>query len=285
MITTGTRVLLTISDSGADSIIPLIHGAAFKNSGINAVVATEKIPESKMGATLDVMRVLDFWGGSCTTNLKETAISHLDELDETARHAGAVTTIVNRDGCLRGYNTDIYSISKILEQDLGMDPKGQTAVLLGTGAVCRAAIIALCNAEVKMIYIVDRIAERAAKLVDEFSRYYPNSQFECLPFVSSKIAAVLGKTDLMINTIDSRAKEECISDLPWTSLKQNASVLDVSSSTEDTPFLSEARAHNYKAIGAVGMLLSQAEKDFELWTGTLPARGSMRFCFDEVSRR
>ncbi len=284
MITTGTRVLQVIGDSVVGSLPHLMHGSAIRKTGINAVVAAVNVSKEKIGNALAVMRVLDFWGGSFAASLKESAISYLDGIDETARRVGAVTTIVNQGGCFRGYNTDVYGISKTLGQDLGMSLKGKTAVLLGADAICRASVVALCDAAAKQVFIVSRTMEKTAKLVDEFARIYPNTQFVNVPVVVSEMAFALNQADLLINTMTGETCVDFFPDFLWASLAHESVVLDAAEYGESASFASKARAHNFRTADASAVLLSQGEKDFELWTGILPTEGLMKNCFDEVVR-
>ena len=48
----------------------------------------------------------EFRAINVTIPYKQDVIPYLDEISDTAREIGAVNTIVNRDGCLYGTNTD-----------------------------------------------------------------------------------------------------------------------------------------------------------------------------------
>ena len=63
-----------------------------------------EIPRDELDA---FMKSHDFSGINVTIPYKESVIPYLDEIDDGAREIGAVNTIVNRDGRLVGYNTDL----------------------------------------------------------------------------------------------------------------------------------------------------------------------------------
>ena len=97
----------------------------------------------------DFLRRRDFRGINVTIPYKQAVMPYLDELEESARGADAVNTIVNRDGKLRGYNTD-YDGFIALARHAGVDFGGARVVILGAGGAAkavRAAALAMGAAE------------------------------------------------------------------------------------------------------------------------------------------
>ena len=87
----------------------------------------------------------DFDGINVTIPYKKAVIPFLDEIDETAEKIGAVNCIVNRNGKLKGYNTDYYGLVKMLESH-HIELKDKTVAILGTGGVsgaCKQAVFTL----------------------------------------------------------------------------------------------------------------------------------------------
>ena len=68
-------------------------------------------PATDIGAIIAAVRVLDIRGCSVSMPFKESVIAHLDEVAPEARRAGAVNTVLNRNGVLMGSNTDIMGNS------------------------------------------------------------------------------------------------------------------------------------------------------------------------------
>ena len=96
------------------------------------------------------LRRRDFRGVNVTIPYKQAVIPYLDELGESARGAGAVNTIVNRDGKLYGYNTDYYGFIAMAKH-AGADFGGARVVILGAGGAAkavRAAALAMGASEV-----------------------------------------------------------------------------------------------------------------------------------------
>lgn len=85
------------------------------------------------------IKAADFEGINVTIPYKEDVIPYLDELSDLAAKAGAVNTIVNKDGRLTGYNTDIGGM-KLLFERLGVDMKGRTVLIAGSGGTSKTAL-------------------------------------------------------------------------------------------------------------------------------------------------
>ena len=78
------------------------------------------------------MQQADFAAINVTIPYKELVIPYLAEVDEQAAKIGAVNTIVKRDGCLCGYNTDFAGVVYLLKNH-GIDLNGRNVLILGTG--------------------------------------------------------------------------------------------------------------------------------------------------------
>lgn len=99
----------------------------------------------------------------------------LDEISEHARHIGAVNTIipVEENGARRliGDNTDWLGLLELIEKNVTSDNErtdASTALVLGAGGTCRAAIYALHRAGFKTIYLFNRTRPNADKVVASF---------------------------------------------------------------------------------------------------------------------
>jgi len=270
--------MLVFGDPIAHSLSPVMQNAALEEAGINSVYGACRVPKEKIGDAIAAVRLLDVWGVNLTVPLKEVVCPHLDELDNAARLIGAVNTIVNHDGKLTGYNTDVYGVSKALEIDLAFDPAGKKVMLLGAGGASRAGIVALCEAGVKTLGIANRNVVRAEALVAEFSKVFPDTEFHVYSLSPLDLAKGMKGADLLINSTSVGLKGERFVDFPWQALPAEARVFDMVYSSKETPFVEAAKHHGHMATGGLGMLAAQGEKAFELWTGVAPKEWLMRSC-------
>ena len=85
-------------------------------------------------AVEDLFRRRAFKGLNVTIPYKQTVIPLCDEVDAGAAAIGAVNTVVNRDGKLTGYNTDIDGLVYLAKRT-GVDMAGKKAVILGLSLI------------------------------------------------------------------------------------------------------------------------------------------------------
>lgn len=102
----------------------------------------------------DFMEKKDFRAINVTIPYKKDVIPYLDSLDDHAKAIGAVNTIVNCDGKLRGYNTDFSGFLYMLHQH-GIDASEKKCILLGNGGAAQAVIAGLKHEKAREIVIVD----------------------------------------------------------------------------------------------------------------------------------
>lgn len=86
----------------------------------------------------EFMRRRDFEAINVTIPYKETVIPYLDHIDPLAASIGVVNTVVNRNGFLYGYNTDIGGMTALVQR-LGLSLEGAKALTLGSGGTGRTA--------------------------------------------------------------------------------------------------------------------------------------------------
>ena len=101
-----TKICALIGDPVEHTMSPAMHNAAYKKLGLDYVyipfrVSPEQLPQAVAG-----LRALNVRGFNITIPHKVNIIPLLDSLDPLAEKIGAVNTVVNTDGELRGYNTD-----------------------------------------------------------------------------------------------------------------------------------------------------------------------------------
>lgn len=91
----------------------------------------------------DFMREHRFCGINVTIPYKQAVIPFLDEIDPTAAAIGAVNTVVNRNGRLIGYNTDLFGMGELCRK-IGLSLSGRKVLIAGSGGTSKTAM-ALCR--------------------------------------------------------------------------------------------------------------------------------------------
>ena len=267
LISGTTRVCGIIGDPIGHSMSPAIHNAAFAEMGIDYMYVPFRVRQEQLGKAIQGMRALNIRGLNVTIPHKVTVIPFLDELDPLAERIGAVNTIVNDDGALRGYNTDATGfLQALLER--GVEPREKNIVILGAGGASRAISFVLAERGAHLV-ILNRLLELdwAEELASRISQIF-TKEVEALELNEENLAKVLEKADIVVNaTSVGMSPNIDETPIPAKLLKPGLIVSDIVYNPIKTRLLREAEAAGAKTIGGFDMLVWQGVLAFELWTG------------------
>jgi shikimate dehydrogenase len=241
-----------------------MHNAAFAKLGLPHRYEGKETADEQLAATLDRMRREgDVLGANVTIPHKETVLRLLDEIHEEARRIGAVNTIVSRGARLVGYNTDKYGFEEALEtqprrapwQD-GFPFAGHRIMVLGAGGAARACALSLLE-HGNNVDIANRDPARAEALARSIEVEGRRPQVVAWPKGPEPGDAVVNATPLGLNG------EEALEDVQLPKW-----VIDLVPTAAETPLVKRAKAtDNVTVVDGLSMLLYQAARSFELWTG------------------
>ena len=243
------------------SLSPVMHNAAFEAAGVNALyVAFES---SDLKGSISGMRALGIRGMSVTIPFKTSVIPYLDELDPLAERIGAVNTVVNQNGRLKGYNTDGLGAMKALQERI--DLVGKRCVLVGAGGSARG-IGFMARENGMELVVANRSMDRGLSLAD----------FLDCPFIPlERIGETV--TDVLIQTTPvGMFPHEDASPVPGDVFRKEMVVMDAIYNPLETHLLKTARAHGCATISGLEMFIHQGAEQFRLWTGLNPPMDVMR---------
>ncbi len=266
-ITANTRALAIFGDPVGHSISPPMQGAALRELGIDMVYMAFQVAPAALGSAVEAIRALGIRGVNITIPHKERVMEFLDDLDETARVLGAVNTIVNNNGTLRGYNTDAGGFITSLEGETGFTPSGRAALVVGAGGAARAVVYGLAAGRASSIIIANRTARRAEALAEALARVCPGVEIKAAALDSIEMEGYLEGADLLVNATSLGMGAEGRLGLPMRLLNKKAVVSDIVYTPMETELIKEARALGLLTHGGLGMLVGQGAKSFEIWTG------------------
>ncbi|MGQ9804864.1 MAG: shikimate dehydrogenase [Chlorobiales bacterium] len=266
------KVLGLLGNEIAYTLSPLMHNTAADALGLNYIYNVFEVhTPDDLSAAIEGIRALNIAGVNVTIPYKERAIKYLDSLSSEASEVQAVNTILNQEGTLIGYNTDIFGFAEPLKAFKSELEKEDVAIL-GSGGAARAAIQAL-KIEFKpaSITIVARNESKADALKEEFKRRTKSLKLKTLNIADAETAEKLRDCKLIVNATPvgsakiSSGKEDLLpAEKIWT--KEHIAY-DLTYNPLQTPFLNSAQAAGAKTISGLEMLLFQGAKSFELWTG------------------
>jgi shikimate dehydrogenase len=199
-----------------------------------------------------------FAGANVTLPHKEAALGVCDRLEESARRAGAVNTLVFGDGII-GSNTDGYGFVANLQAH-GVDPGRGPALVLGAGGSARAVGAALQDAGAEVAFC-NRTAARAEELAAALGA-------RAVPWAARGEA--LRDFALLVNTTSLGMVGQPALEMDLAGAAAGMAVADIVYAPLETPLLAAARGLGLIAVPGLGMLLHQAVPGFAAWFGVTP---------------
>jgi shikimate dehydrogenase len=249
------------------SLSPVMHNAAFEAMGLDWVYVAFPVTPGQGGAAVAAVRSLGIRGLSVTMPHKGEVARAVDRLTPVAERLGVVNTVVALGGAVTGDSTDGSGFIDALRADEGFDPAGRRCVVLGAGGAARAVCLALAGAGAREVIVVGR-------------REAPTAAAAALAGPAGRVgtAAEAAGADLVVNAtpVGMGLPSPVASPAPLPlgldadDLAPGQLVVDLIYAPAVTPLLAAARRRGSAAVNGLGMLLHQAGRQIEAWTGTSP---------------
>jgi 3-dehydroquinate dehydratase / shikimate dehydrogenase len=250
-----TAIYGVVGNPVMHSLSPVMHNAGFRHFGIDAVY----LPLLARDAAdfVEFARAIGLAGASITAPFKVALMDAVQEVDPLARRVGAINTLTVRDGRWTGANTDVHGFAAPLV--LRLPGEGVRATILGAGGAARAVAVALADLGAE-VTVCARRPEAAREVADLASG------------AVGQLPPPAGSWDLLVNTTTWDGDAATYSPIAPTALDGRL-VYDLLYSPPVTRLMADARAAGRQTIGGLEMLVAQAEKQFEIWTGRIPPAG------------
>lgn len=249
----------------AHSLSPAMHNAGFEARDINAVYLS--LDAADADDFVRFARGLEMRGASITAPFKVDMMARVDEFDSLAAEVGAINTLDVRRGRWIGSNTDVAGFVTPLKGRMAL--KRTRAAVLGAGGAARAVAIAL-KREGAVVRICARRPEEAravAALVGVNAGPFPPKP---------------GTWDVLVNATTSGSRPDDPSPMEGVPLDGEI-VFDLVYSPAETRLVRQAREAGCWTIGGIEMLIVQAERQFQLWTGAAPPPDLFRQAVDAAA--
>ena len=187
----------------------------------------------------EFMTAKEFSAVNVTIPYKTEVIPYLDFIDDRAKKIGAVNTVVNRNGCLTGYNTDYYGFLYTLRKN-NIKIAGEKVLVLGNGGAAKAILAVLSDLSAKEIVIVKRTSGDGVCSYEE--AYALHSDATVL--VNTSPVGMYPKTNETPTAL--------------TAFPHLKAVVDIIYNPEVTMLLAEAKDRGLIAVNGLEMLVAQA---------------------------
>ena len=252
------------------SVSPAMHNSAYQAAGLNYVYLAVKVSKNSLKTAVEGLKALNVKGVNVTTPHKVSILPLLDEVDEEAQSIGAVNTVLNRDGLLKGYNTDAMGALKALG---GEKIEGKNVVILGAGGAARAIATAV-GGKCSKLTILNRTSSRARWLARRLSK---ESGLKTGWGSLEDVGRWMNGCQVLINATSVGMypyMEATPIEAKW--LKKDMTVFDVVYNPPETKLLREARARGAETVSGLEMLVQQGAESIKIWFNVEPKVELMR---------
>jgi shikimate dehydrogenase len=252
------------------SLSPRLHGFWLREHRIDGAYVPLAVPPERLEQALRALPALGFRGVNLTIPHKEPALALVDRTTPAAARIGAVNTVVVGQDGLLGDNTDGYGFMASLAAGApDWQARAGPAVLLGAGGAARAIAVALLDAGVPELRLVNRTQARAETLAAQLEEV-ARERGATLALLPWQDAEALAGASLLVNTTSLGMTGEPALEIDLAPLPAAALVTDIVYNPLETGLLAAARARGRPVVDGLGMLLHQARPGFRAWFGVDP---------------
>lgn len=253
------------------SISAVIQKAGLESMGLDGSYDVMETHPEDLISRIKYIKANGYNGFNVTIPLKVPMSLFLDDIDDYANIAGCVNTVkVMEDKSFFGYNTDIYGFKKAIPPEV--DLKGKNASILGTGGASRAAVVGLAERGVSEIDFYTRNIINSRQTLDYVRAKFPEITFNV--YQIQNIRSLEG-TSIVVNATPIGMKgfmadQMALERADLDKLKPDTVVYDIVYNPTKTVLIQEAQKRGLRTIGGLDMLIYQAERALEIWTGETP---------------
>ena len=251
-----------ISDDRAyKSKSPLMMNNVLSKTNIDGYYIPAKVSKDSVYDAVKGLVSLGFTGANVTVPYKNDVIAALDWISDDAKSVSAVNTILNKNGRLEGYNTDIGGFLDTLAE-LSFATEGKRVLMFGTGGAASGLIAAFQKGGFSQITVAGRSLDKLETLSAR------SIETVLIDDIKDSVAY-----DLIVNATAVSTKEESagfcstIENLKVTDCQL---VIDINYGRANSFW--EQLANRIDAVYEDGLLMlaAQARLSFEIWLNIKP---------------
>lgn len=258
-----------IGDPIDHSLSPNIHSAAFRELNMEHSYIAYRIPKGELDEGIAALKKIKIAGFNVTIPHKIEMMRFLDKMDEWCSLIGAVNTVSNEGGILKGYNTDMDGFLDPIKKR-NIDIKNSQVLLLGAGGAARAIVAGFAKEHAKSITIANRTTENAKKLAEFSKKIGLESKFINISNIKN-----VEEYNIIINATSIGLKNES-SPISLEGVNKKTVVYDIVYMPMTTDFIKKAKEKDAIIIYGYEMLLGQAVRAFEIWHGVKAPYNAMK---------
>lgn len=227
---------------------PLLHNTVYHLLQCNYVLLAHETND--LLSTMQAIKTGLIALVAVTMPYKKQIIPYLDEVSAAAKQLQAVNTVINRDGRLLGYNTDIDGIAYALRS---VSLHNKNVLILGAGGAAHAIAYYLKKNQAHLLWL-NRTQEHVLTAITLFGGdKVDEQQLNMLPI------------DIIINTTPLGMFPDIHSSpLPHYHFKPDQIVFDLIYNPMETTLMKNAKSQGAVCISGLDMFIGQGLKQIEL---------------------
>jgi shikimate dehydrogenase len=269
-----TRLYCLIGNPVAHSLSPWIMNRALTELNHNAFYAAFQVDVDCLATAIPGLKSLRVRGANVTYPHKEAVVPLIDKVSPEVSLLGASNTLMFTEDGIAGFNTDALGTSTALEHFGSCKIAGKSAVILGAGGAARAAALGLLNAGIKELTFLVRNCEKTKAATSRLREHFPDKTFgystlaescdEAARVESINTAQILiNATPIGMDSVESNQSPLADDVL----LHSDLTCLEMIYHPRRTVFLSQCEAANCRSVEGLGLLVAQAQRSLQIWTG------------------
>jgi shikimate dehydrogenase len=255
-----TKTYAVIGDPIDHSFSPALHNAAFLFLGLNCTYIAYRVPKGDLEAGIEALKKIGISGFNVTIPHKIDMMKFLNEIDDECKLVGATNTVINNEGYLRGYNTDVKGFLDPIKKRK-IDSKDSNVLLIGAGGAARAIVVGFSKEKVHKITIANRTRARAEELI----KFAQNLGLESDYLDLQSASEIINQYKFVVNATSVGLKGVGCP-ISTKNINKDSIVYDIVYVPVETPLIEQSKNQGATIIYGWEMLLAQAMKSFEIWT-------------------
>ncbi len=243
-----TKICISISKKPGTSGSKF-HNTGYKLLNLNYLYIPMKL--NNINQIKTIIKKFNIRGCSVSMPFKQEILKQLDNQDFSTSSTNAANTVVFENGKLKGYNTDLFAINKIMKK-ISLK-KNDTILLLGNGGVSRTIYEYIKKIDLKKISI-------CARDIKKFKNWKIISNTKVIDWKERNNIY----SDLLINATPIGMDNNLIP-INKNNIKNFKNILDLVINN-NSAFKKIAKKNNTKFYGGLEFSFYQACKQFEIYT-------------------
>lgn len=253
---------VVIGNPIAHSKSPLIHARFAAQTGENMRYDARLAPMDRFAESVQQFIREGGRGANVTVPFKLDAFALSDDLTPRAKAAGAVNTLVFKDGRIHGDNTDGVGLVNDIVDNAGIALSDKRILLVGAGGAARGVVLPLLAQAPAQLVIANRTDTRAQELVQQFTASEGKLR-------AARFTDLTGHFDVIINATSASLAAQ-LPPLPPALWSPSVFVYDMMYAAQPTLFMQLAAQHGATVRDGLGMLVEQAAESFFIWRDVRP---------------